>query len=363
MSNTLVFDYAVSISEAQNATNVDYSFLNKCLVLVTGSYEEAKSKKSETKPTPKITNKQLKTVQKKFAVVDGRTGKTTTKTRELIDPSQFKVVPVYDPTTVENYTDNKEVAYLMTGGLEKFYLLMLASEVDPENAEAIDFDPTDYFTLCFSTDVDIADAQNLSFADFSGVRAFVTTDKAQAEELAQTDTVFFDEYGSYTGCYEAFGRLLSLPFWRNCQYYVLDSTNTATTIKTVGEADDLFNKRISFFLNGSDGATLGFFGNGNAAITKAYVDRLARLKTQEAITGYIQVNTPNNTSVQRVNIEESAAAVITEYESYPFFYLDSDVDNFINITKSDEQYVVAGKAAIKDAEPIWRANIEVTEAQ
>ncbi|TBT36403.1 hypothetical protein D5E79_26195, partial [Vibrio parahaemolyticus] len=47
-----------------------------------------------------------------------------------------------------------------------------------------------------------------------------------------------------------------------------------------GKADDLFNKRISFFLNGSDGSTLGFFGNGGSAITKAYIDRQAQLKTQ-----------------------------------------------------------------------------------
>ncbi|NMS07821.1 hypothetical protein HKA85_02225, partial [Vibrio parahaemolyticus] len=121
-------------------------------------------------------------------------------------------------------------------------------------------------------------------------------------QIAMKDTVFLDDASSYTGCYEEFGRLLSQAYWRNCQYYVLDSSNPASVVFTVGKADDLFNKRISFFLNGSDGPTLGFFGNGGSAITKAYIDRQAQLKTQEAITSYIQTNEPNNTAVQRVNI-------------------------------------------------------------
>ncbi len=364
MSNTLVFDYAVSISEAQSATAVDYSFLNRALVLVAGNYtaavgEEAKS----TKATNTIKRSKLKTVKKDVQVKDAKTDKASIETREFIEPSQFKVVPIYDTTSIATYTDNTEVSFFMTGGLEKIYLLIQASEVDPASADAIDFDPTDYFTLCFSSDVDIADAKNIDFADFEGVKAYATSDKAQAEELAMQDTVFLDEKGSYAGCYEAFGRLLSQAYWRNCQYYVLDSSNPATTIKTVGEADDLFSKRISFFLNGSDGPTLGFFGNGNTAITKVYIDRLTKLQTQEAITSYIQTNTPNNTAIQRVNIEEAASEVIETYEAYPYFYLDSDANNYINIVKSDETYVVAGAAAVKDAEPIWRAKIEVTEAQ
>ncbi|MCX8948048.1 hypothetical protein [Vibrio parahaemolyticus] len=343
MSNTLVFDYAVSISEAQSATEADYSFLYKCLVMVTGSY---------TPPAEEGEEAPVKTSKK-----------SAKATRDIIDPALYKVVPIYDPTLIANYTANTEVQYLMTGGLEKFYLLILADEVDPENTEAIDFDPTDYFTLCFSKEIDIATAQTIDFTDFDGVRAYATSDEALAEQIAMKDTVFLDDAGSYTGCYEAFGRLLSQAYWRNCQYYVLDSSNPASVVFTVGKADDLFNKRISFFLNGSDGPTLGFFGNGGSAITKAYIDRQAQLKTQEAITSYIQTNEPNNTAVQRVNIEEAASEVIDTYEGFPYFYLDPDSNNYISIVKSDEQYVVGGKAEVKDAEPIWRARIEVTEAQ
>ncbi|HBC3828662.1 TPA: hypothetical protein ACVU43_003017 [Vibrio parahaemolyticus] len=360
MSNTLVFDYAVSITEAQSATAVDYSFLNRALVLVAGNYAAAGE---ESKSAKTIKASKLKSVKKEVQVKDSKTNKMAVETRDFIDPSQFKVVPIYDTTSIATYTDNTEVPFFMTGGLEKIYLLIQASEVDPASVDAIDFDPTDYFTLCFSSDVPIADAQNIDFADFEGVKAYATSDKTQAEELAAQDTAFFDENGSYAGCYEAFGRLLSQTYWRNCQYYVLDSSNQTTTIKTVGEADDLFEKRISFFLNGSDGPTLGFFGNGNAAITKAYVDRLTKLQTQEAITAYIQTNTPNNTAIQRVNIEEAASEVIETYEAYPYSYLDPDADNYINIVKSDELYTVGGQAAVKDAAPIWRAKIEVTEAQ
>ncbi|WP_031821647.1 hypothetical protein, partial [Vibrio parahaemolyticus] len=112
MSNTLVFDYAVSISEAQSATEADYSFLYKCLVMVTGSY---------TPPAEEGEEAPVKTSKK-----------SAKATRDIIDPALYKVVPIYDPTLIANYTENTEVQYLMTGGLEKFYLLILADEVDPE---------------------------------------------------------------------------------------------------------------------------------------------------------------------------------------------------------------------------------------
>lgn len=350
MSNTLVFDYAVSISEAQTASEIDYGFLNRALVLVAGNYTAvAEGESASMAKASKITAKKLKVVK--------------SETKEFIDPSQFKVVPIYDVTSIADYTDNLEVSFFMTGGLEKIYLLIQASEVDPADENAIDFDPTDYFTLCFSSDIEVADAQNIDFADFSGIKAYATADKETAESLAQTDTVFLDDSSSYAGCYEAFGCLLSQVYWRNCQYYVADSSNPTSTIKTVGEGGELFDKRISFFLGGTDGPTLGFFGNSGKAITSAYVGRLTRLETQEAITSYIQVNQPNNTAVQRINIEEAAADVLTKYESYPYFYLDSDVNNYINILKSDDTYYVDGEAAVKNAEPIWRAKIEVKEAQ
>ncbi|MGD1335040.1 hypothetical protein ACP6H1_21735 [Vibrio harveyi] len=342
MSNTLVFDYAVSIDEAQTATRVDYSFLNRCLVMVKGKFS-AEPPEEESKSASKKSAK-------------------ASEEKAITDPSLYKVVPIYDSTLIANYTDNTEVPFLMKGGLESINLLILAAEVDPTDEDAIGFDPTDYFTLCFSADMTIEEAQAINFADFDGPKVYATADKALAEELNQTETAFLENSDSYQGAYEEIGHFLSRTYFRNCQYHVLSGDNETSTIWTVGEAGDLFNKRISFFLNGSDGPTLGFFGNGGHAITKRYVDRLIHLEVQEAITAYIQTNEPNNTAVQRVNIEEAAAAVITKYEGYPYFYLDPDADNYINIMKSNELYYVNGAAKLKDAEPIWRAQIEVTEA-
>ncbi|MHA2782595.1 hypothetical protein [Vibrio harveyi] len=348
MSNTLVFDYAVSIDEAQTATKVDYSFLNRCLVMVKGNFTKAA-------PTPPEGEKTAK----------AKATKNSTKETEAVaftDPSLYKVVPIYDSTIISDYTDNTEVPFFMVGGMEAIYLLMLAAEVDPADENAIAFDPTDYFTLCFSTDMTIEEAQAINFADFDGVKVYATSDKVLAEELNKTETAFLEGADLYQGAYEQFGKFLSRTYFRNCQYNVLSGDNATSVIWTVGEADDLFNKRISFFLNGNDGPTLGFFGNGGSAITKRYIDRLIHLEVQEAITNYIQTNEPNNTAVQRVNIEEAAAAVITKYEGYPYFYLDPDANNFINIMKSNELYYVNGAAELKDAEPIWRAQIEVKEA-
>lgn len=340
MSNTLVFDYAVSISEAQTASKIDYSFLSQCLVLVKGSYiapviQDATIKKSE----------------------DIQFVKT-----DVTDPTTYKVVPISEQSCFAHYTDNVDVQFLMAGGLHTVYLLMKAEEIDPDDLMVIDFDPTSYFTLCHSSDYELVDAQNILFSDFQGVTVYATSDIEKAEELSQTYAVFYDENNAYTGAYEQLGYFLTQLYWRNNQYYVLDRSNPVSTVNTLGEADALFEKRISFYLNGSDGPTLGFFGCAGGAITTTYLHKLIQLETQQAITSYIQVNEPNDTAVQRINIEETAMSVIEKYEQYPYFYLDADKDNYIHILKSDDMYFVAGEAIVKVAEPIWRAQILVREA-
>lgn len=463
MSNTLVFDYAVSIKEAQSASKVDYSFLSNCLVLVKGNYAVPIDSGSVALDTTTIaTDAAVDTIITATAVIvpetelhvhyewlltgdatgglglvwdnetdgsvatitvldgfDQNAGGTVTVTcsangteltsADLIvtrvevqsasvtkkskkvsrvevqeatrnpqeelkaedapkldlftDPSDYKVVPIYDTTSFAKYTDNAEVPFFMVGGLNTVYLLIKADEVDPNDETVIDFDPTNYFTLCHSKDVDLADAKKINFTDFKGVTVYATSDLTEAEELSKTDAVFYDAGGSYAGAYEQFGYFLTQVYWRNNQYYVLDGDNPASTITTLGEADSLFEKRISFYLNGSDGPTLGFFGCGGEAITKTYLNKLIQLETQEAITSYIQVNEPNDTAVQRINIEEAAMAVIEKYEGYPYFYLDADKNNYIHILKSDDMYFVDGEAEIKIADPIWRAQIQVKEAQ
>lgn len=450
MSNTLVFDYAVSIKEAQSASKVDYSFLSNCLVLVKGNYTPpppaltgftvdidptsqaigSTAQASISTPVPEgailptsgtwsvddetiatidtdgvLTAVAAGTAQVTYADDDTSIAESSSftvtatkskkslqsiteepksallevqkvneehqkaKSKEVLDevtftdPSDFKVIPIYEETSFENYTDNSEVSFFMVGGLNTVYLLIKSDEVDPADENAIDFDPTNYFTLCHSSDTALENAQAIQFADFNGVTVYATSDQATAETLSQTDVVFYDTGDSYAGAYEQFGYFLTQVYWRNNQYYVLSGDNPASTVTTLGEADSLFEKRISFYLEGNEGPTLGFFGCANEAITKTYLNKLIQLETQQAITSYIQVNEPNDTAVQRVNIEEAAMSVIEKYEQYPYFYLDADKDNYINILKSDEMYFVDGEAEIKIADPIWRAQISVKEAQ
>lgn len=347
MSNTVVFDYAVSINEAQSVTKVDYRFLNNCLVLVKGNYD--KSINTVSKKVTSQSNKVTKQVDNLNAIYS--------------DPKKYRVIPVYEPMSLGRYTDNTEVSFFMSGGLNTIYLLINADEVDPDDGAVIDFDPTNYFTLCHSKDIDLVEGEAIRFVDFNGVTVYATNDLAKAEELSQSNAVFYDAGGSYAGAYEQFGYFLTQVYWRNNQYHVLSSDNPASAVSTLGEAESLFDKRISFYLDGSDGATLGFFGCAGDSITKTYLNRLIQLETQEAITSYIQNNEPNDTTVQRINIEEAAMGVIEKYEQYPYFYLNADKDNYINILKSDDMYFVDGEAAIKIAEPIWRAHISVREVQ
>ncbi|TVO35083.1 Ig-like domain-containing protein [Vibrio algivorus] len=448
MSNTLVFDYAVSIKEAQSASKVDYSFLSNCLVLVKGNYTPpppdltgftvdidptsqvigSTAQASISTPVPdgavlptsgswSVDDETIATIDSDGVLTAVAAGTaqvtytdddtsiaesssltvTATKSKKLsqnsaevpksellevkntksqqakskevldeitfTDPSDYKVIPIYEETSFENYTDNSEVPFFMVGGLNTVYLLIKSDEVDPADETAIKFDPTNYFTLCHSKDIDLEDAEAINFADFKGVTVYATSDSTKAEELSQTDVVFYDSNDSYAGAYEQFGYFLTQVYWRNNQYYVLDGDNPASTISELGEAGSLFDKRVSFYLDGTDGPTLGFFGCAGEAITKTYLNKLIQLETQEAITSYIQVNEPNDTAVQRINIEEAAMAVIEKYQGYPYFYLDADKNNYISILKSDEMYFVDGEAEIKIADPIWRAQIQVKEAQ
>lgn len=309
-------------------------------------------------------------------------------------------IDIYDEETLKKHTDNTSVLQLINGGLSSIRLLV------SESLGAIDslLDDTEFYTLGISKDFPEEESSEFVPTTFSGVVYSIASNKskalkllsdniskltkaksaykeraaiaqrdrsdtaiqqlkASAEELATMHRrcAFFDVHYNDEGAHYAFGKLLSSTYWRDQQYIQARNPSWASATK-LGEADDLFNKRISFYLSDSKyGTRLAFFGAGGQSITEAYVDRYIQLDIQGTGLNYISANFPRKTASSLIKIEDRLQDVIDKYTAQPFEYLDASRDNKIQLFDVGEMYYLSGLLDMQVAQPIWRIKVEVTQ--
>ncbi|UKA23385.1 hypothetical protein IHC92_20755 [Photobacterium damselae subsp. damselae] len=309
------------------------------------------------------------------------------------------LVDIYDEETAKAHTDNTGVLQLIAGGLSSIRLLVTDSLA---NADKL-LDDTEFYTFGISTDFEEAQSSAFVPSNFGGVVYSVSTRKSNALKLVSDNAkkreelkeqykklsfaalsrndndinnfrstaeklaimyrrcAFFDVNNDDSGAHYAFGKLLSSTYWRDQQYILARDPAWAATAKG-GEADDLFNKRISFYLTDKTyGTRLAFFGAGGEGITEAYIDRFIQLDMQGTGLNYVSANFPKKTTSSRIKIEDRLQDVIDKYKAPPFEYLDPEKTNKISLFDSGEMYYLTGLLNIQVAEPIWRIKVEVTQ--
>lgn len=322
------------------------------------------------------------------------------KTNKASPPEKPYLVDVYDAETVKEHTSNVSVLRLFAGGLSSITLLVTDTLA---NADSL-LDDTGFYTFGISTDFTEEESSKFTPTNFSGVVYSVSTQKskavkivgenadkrksvkskyiqesnravksrnaddlkslkATAEELAKLHRrcVFLNAANNDSGAHYAFGKLLSSVYWGDQQYIpALDSAWAATS--KLGEANDLFNKRVSFYLSDARyGTRLAFFAAGGEAITEAYIDRYIQLDMQGSGLNYISANFPRKTVTSRIKIEDRLQDVIDKYKQDPYNYLDPAARNEIKLFDSNEMYYLTGMLNIQVAEPIWRIKVQVTQ--
>ncbi len=361
MSN-LLLDYAFSFEEVEGTLQPDYSFLSNVAVAV-----KSNNVSTPPKPLPYL-------------------------------------VEVYSPELVKEHTDNETVNQLFSGGLGAFYLLVCETldSADPllddtefytfgisddfdEDAASV-FIPSKYAGVVYSTSSTRSDAKTVVAGNITKRRDLKsqflkshdllkkTKDKSQRTELlkgARTAAVdlaklphrccFLDLAYNTSGAHFAFGKLLSAAYWSDQQYIQANADDWWATSQ-LGEADSLFKDRISFYLSDKQyGTRLAFFAAGGESISAPYINRLVELSIQGAGLNYISINHPRNTVSTRINLESRLQDEVDKYMVAPYYYLDPDGDNDVQLYDSEERYFLNGALAIKTAEPIWRVNFQVKQ--
>lgn len=354
---------------------------------------------SEVEPSPDVNLAYLKNVA---VLVTALTVKP--KTPKANPPVPYEV-EVYSTEEVALHTDNTEVNALFSAGLNKLTLIVTDTLA---NADAL-INDEHYFTLGISGDFDETTATAFTPSDFAGVvystastkggaikgmQSHVSTKQALTKNLetilnkvkgtkkkdergeflndynkAASDLanqhnrcVFLDTNYNTTGSHFAFGKLLSGTYWRDQQYIVGENSELWTVATELGEAESLFDARVSFWLGDDEyGTRLGFFGAGGEGITYPYVKEEIKKITQSAGLKYLTLNKPRKTQSEIIRLEDNLNDAVSPYTEAPYYYLDGEADNRIKLYKSQERYTVTGQMTTTIGEPIWRVKIEALQ--
>lgn len=267
---------------------------------------------------------------------------------------------------ISQYTNLLTPTRILDAGSVSFYLIVVKELANIEKV----YHTGKYYTMLFSedfTDQEVIQYKSTTgFGFYKGLFA-KTFGRDQNKENSWLEAARamsdFICYGTnlnsdkttynYDNLYYALGNLLSLDTLDNRQYIELPVTDNVVEL---GDAEDLFNKRISLSTSDIDyGNRLSGFFVGGQPIIAPYVDKLLQLDLQAAgVTA---------TNLYKPNMTASAVAKVRDYlyQKVIIKYINPDI--IPNITLSlevnDEGWVAKGKIALSEIKTLWRYSIEI----
>jgi len=259
-------------------------------------------------------------------------------------------------TAVAAITDNLDVQQLFAGGLSRVYVLAVAALDDI--VTAMPGHESDFFTILISSDFVAADLADLDVGTFKGVIGFSTTDDA----VAAAQAIIPNRVGWHTtsgskakNMFYAFGKLLANQLsWRNQQYVVLPF---ADDVDTLGEADNLFDDRISFGLKDDEfGNRIGLFAAGGKAIVAPYITKNLTLDMQSAALTYISGNQPAYTPKEAALLESAMQKVIETYISADYI-----TDGTVSVSLVEDNFVASASINMSEPKALWRVFAELRQ--
>lgn len=267
---------------------------------------------------------------------------------------------VTDPADLEALTaHHAELKGAFDGGLNSIYLIRVNDSA--ELIEMLAGKEGEFYTVFHHQSIPIADAL-AAHAAWKAVGATVSASVADID-AANTDRLCLFGTLGLVSAYNpllAFGSLLSGAFWRNQQY--IPTSDATGAISDVGLCEQLFDARVSFFLQDDEqGNRLGFFAAGGKSITTPYISKEVEETMQFRMTNYLASAQPFNVVVERGRLEQIADKTLVEYQDLG--YLDPDMPNDVRIVKTAEAYVVAGTLVTSPSVALWRVKMDAYQTQ
>lgn len=205
----------------------------------------------------------------------------------------------------------------------------------------------------------LEDGVGLFSDNFKGVVGVWSDDTDFLEDQAVIDNrVAF--FGSSTNKGKsmayAFGSMLSnASNWLNQQYITMPLDDG---IDTLGEANSLFDSKISFALNDDEfGKKLALFAAGQRAIVAPYILKNLRIDLQSRATQWISGNQPaynlKNAALLETRLQED---VINSYIARGLI-----TEGTVEITLVQSNFVANGDIEVPQPKALWRVTAEMRE--
>ncbi len=244
-------------------------------------------------------------------------------------------------------TDNTEAQQLFNAGMSRVYVLA-KSDLD---LDTILDAASDYFTILISSDFNDADITAADFGTFKGVIGVSGTDDTflATQAAIENRVAFHTTAGNKAkNMFYAFGSLLSNSLsWNNQQYITMPY---ADDIDTLGEANNLFDSKISFVISDSEyGNRLGLFTAGGKAITAPYILKNLRIDMQSKALQYISANQPSYTRTQAALLEDELDKVLKLYIN------DGEIESGdVQVDLEQDNFVASGRILTTEPKALWR---------
>lgn len=252
-------------------------------------------------------------------------------------------------------TDNTEAQQLFDAGMSRVYV-MPADDLDLADA-LVDYG-SDFFTVLISSDFVDADVTAMTLGTFKGVVG-VSSDSdvfLAVQSVIENRAAFHTTTGNKAkNMFYAFGKLLSNSLnWTNQQYITMP---VADDVATLGDANALFDDKISFVINDSEfGKRLGLFAAGSKAIVAPYITRNLEIDLQSRALSYISGNQPGYTKTQAALLEDELQKVVTSFIDRQ--WIDAGT---VEVKLEQENFVASGYINISEPKALWRIFGEIRQ--
>lgn len=250
---------------------------------------------------------------------------------------------------VSALTDNTEAQQLFAAGMSRVFVV--AVDALAGLGTILEGKESDFYTILISSDFSDAEIDARDLGEFEGVVGIASTDDAKnATRAALKNVAAFHSSSTNKAknMFFAFGKLLSNALaWRNQQYITMPF---ADDVETVGDANALFDDRVSFVLNDTQyGPRLALLTAGGKAIVAPYIIKNLQIDLQSRALSYISGNQPAYTKTQGALLEDELQKVINLYIER----LDIESGS-VQIKLEQENFVASAYMNVAEPKALWR---------
>lgn len=214
----------------------------------------------------------------------------------------------------------------------------------------------------------LSGGDGLFLGEFKGVTGVSSSDKDfLATQAAIENRCAFYEAGTTNAknmCY-AFGKLLSNPLdWKNQQYITMPF---ADDVDTVGDAEALFDDKISFVINDDEFSNrLALLACGGKAITAPYIIRNLEIDLQSKALTYVTANQPAYTRTQAALLEDELQKVIDgdglENGNPGYVGKGWITEGSVEVKLEQDNFVASGYIEVPTPRALWRIAGQLTQS-